>query len=505
VAGHRRAALLTVLAAVAVAALLVPVLEHAIVPGPGDLGVGWSLLAGAVLASRRPWVAGCLALAGVLWVAVGLAPLGPAFLEDPVTRLALVPTALLVCAAAGLSPGRDRRLVLAASGLAVAMAAVGGAGAARTALVGIAVAALVVPVGTARRATATTAVQAAVGAGLALVGLEVAGVVDPPTDLAVAVQLLVLAGGALGVGWWAGSGVTLGARLGPEDPLELGRALGRALGTDDVTLVFPDGSGGWLDPAGRPSEPGDAAYDVTEASGRVLARSRPALVVERNLVPDLHRFLRAAGDGARLRAALRDRAGQVARSQDRLVTAAEDERRRLVSRLEAGPLLRLQRLTDTLGPPWVDRVQVARRTLDELVGGLDPVQAAGGLLPALARLADDVSGTFPGDLDPAVARTAWFVCAEALANARKHAPGAAVSVSLEVADELVLTVTDDGPGGADLGGAGLAGLGDRLAVVGGSLAVTTGPTGTTVIARVPLGDDVVPLMPAGRSLATVDP
>jgi signal transduction histidine kinase len=78
-------------------------------------------------------------------------------------------------------------------------------------------------------------------------------------------------------------------------------------------------------------------------------------------------------------------------------------------------------------------------------------------------------------------------------------------VSLEVADELVLTVTDDGPGGADLGGAGLAGLGDRLAVVGGSLAVTTGPTGTTVIARVPLGDDVVPLMPAGRSLATVDP
>ena len=259
-----------------------------------------------------------------------------------------------------------------------------------------------------------------------------------------------------------------------------------------MTTLFPGEDGGWLDPAGRPSEPGAAAYAVIDGAGHLLARTTQALVVEPSLVPDLHRFLRAAGDGARLRALLRERADELARSQARLVSAGEDERRRLVSRLEVGPLRRLERLAQDLGsridgPASAARTAVARRTLDELVGGLDPVDAGGGLLPALARLTDAsgasllVTGAV-GDVDPAAARAVWFACAEALANVRKHAPGSRVTVALDASYDVVLTVTDDGPGGADTAGAGLAGLVDRLALVGGALEVSTSAAGTTLVA-----------------------
>ena len=512
-AGHRRTALLTgawavVAAAVATSAVLVPMRSHAILPGPGDLAVGWCFLAGSLLALRRPQVAACLGLGGVLWVAVGLAPLGPAAIEEPLARLALAPTALLACAADFLSAGRDRRLALLAVATAVGMAVIGGAGASRFALLGIGLAVLALPVAASGRPTSTTAVQAGVGGGLVVVGLSAAGMVTLSTGMSVAFHLFVLAAGAVAVGWSAAVGVRLGAGLTLESPLELGSALGRALGTGEVTTVFPGEDGGWLDPAGRPSEPGAAAYDVIDGAGHLLARTTPALVVEPNLVPDLHRFLRAAGDGARLRALLRERADELARSQARLVSAAEDERRRLVSRLEVGPLRRLERLAEDLGsridgPAWAARTAVARRTLDELVAGLDPVDAGGGLLPALARLTDAsgasllVTGAV-GDVDPAAARAVWFACAEALANVRKRAPGSCATVALDASDDVVLTVTDDGPGGADPAGAGLAGLADRLALVGGSLEVNTSGAGTTLVATVPLPDDVLPLM-SGRS------
>jgi signal transduction histidine kinase len=54
---------------------------------------------------------------------------------------------------------------------------------------------------------------------------------------------------------------------------------------------------------------------------------------------------------------------------------------------------------------------------------------------------------------------------------------------------VVLTVEDDGLGGAEPSGSGLRGLADRLEALGGTLAVTSGPgSGTTVTARLPLGE-----------------
>ena len=217
-AGHRRTAVLTgawavAAAAVAASSVLVPLRSHAILPGPGDLGVGWCFLAGSLLALRRPQVAACLGLGGLLWVAVGLAPLGPAAIEEPLARLALAPTALLACAAAFLSAGRDRRLALVASATAVGMAVIGGAGSPQFALVGIGLAVLAVPVAASGRPTSTTAVQVGVGGGLVVTGLDTAGTVGLSTGVSLAFHLFVLAAGAVAVGWSAAAGC-VSARAG---------------------------------------------------------------------------------------------------------------------------------------------------------------------------------------------------------------------------------------------------------------------------------------------------
>ncbi|MHC9046446.1 sensor histidine kinase [Microbacterium saperdae] len=81
---------------------------------------------------------------------------------------------------------------------------------------------------------------------------------------------------------------------------------------------------------------------------------------------------------------------------------------------------------------------------------------------------------------------------EGLANVRKHAVAVSASVTLQVGEEAMLVVSDDGRGlgGVRLGegnGFGLAGMRDRVALVGGTLDVTDGEvSGTTLMVRVPL-------------------
>ena len=82
-----------------------------------------------------------------------------------------------------------------------------------------------------------------------------------------------------------------------------------------------------------------------------------------------------------------------------------------------------------------------------------------------------------GRLPATVERTAYFVVAEALTNAVKHARAEKVTVTLERAPtRLVIGVTDDGVGGATQeGGAGLHGLADRVETLGGTLRVQSTP------------------------------
>ncbi len=116
--------------------------------------------------------------------------------------------------------------------------------------------------------------------------------------------------------------------------------------------------------------------------------------------------------------------------------------------------------------------------------------------PGLAQLnelldeARDVSGTgarlivsgWLTNLDPGVELTAYRIVQEALTNARRHAPGAAVDVELHFAnDALHVRIRDNGPGPAAPSQPtlrhGLLGMRERAAAVGGELRAGAAPGG----------------------------
>ena len=117
-----------------------------------------------------------------------------------------------------------------------------------------------------------------------------------------------------------------------------------------------------------------------------------------------------------------------------------------------------------------------------------------GLGPALETLV--ARAPFPVELDAPderlstdVEAAAYYVVAESLTNVAKYAHATSASVSVREDDGvLVVTVSDDGVGGADPAkGSGLRGLADRVAVLDGTLAVTSPrSSGTTIRAEIPL-------------------
>jgi signal transduction histidine kinase len=86
-----------------------------------------------------------------------------------------------------------------------------------------------------------------------------------------------------------------------------------------------------------------------------------------------------------------------------------------------------------------------------------------------------------------VESAAYFVVAEALTNAAKHARGATARVRLsDAGGRLVVEVADDGPGGAVTTGGGLAGLRNRVEALDGTLTVRSAAgAGTTIRAYLP--------------------
>jgi signal transduction histidine kinase len=90
-----------------------------------------------------------------------------------------------------------------------------------------------------------------------------------------------------------------------------------------------------------------------------------------------------------------------------------------------------------------------------------------------------------------VETAAYFVVAEALANARKHARASVIRVRVWEwpGERLFVEVTDDGAGGANVAaGSGLAGLAKRVAALDGTLTVSSPAGGpTTVAAELPCG------------------
>jgi PAS domain S-box-containing protein len=201
-------------------------------------------------------------------------------------------------------------------------------------------------------------------------------------------------------------------------------------------------------------------------------------------------------------------------SRARLVRAGDEARRRLERDLHDGAQQRLVNLGLTLQlararlreggdealvtlDEAIAELVGATAELRELARGIHPaVLSDGGLSPALMALAERskprarIREVLRERLPAPVESTAYFVVAEALTNATRHAEAGAIEImAVRDGDVLTVEVRDDGRGGAVAGpGSGLGGLADRVAALGGSLEVEseTGK-GTTVRVEIPCG------------------
>jgi signal transduction histidine kinase len=192
------------------------------------------------------------------------------------------------------------------------------------------------------------------------------------------------------------------------------------------------------------------------------------------------------------------------RSRVDLVDAFETERRRIERDLHDGVQQRLVALTMTLGRAELDvpdgpglvlvrdahrQAEAALEDLRGTVRGIHPrVLADHGLTAAVNEVADrsqvpvSVDIRLEERLPAPVEAAAYFVVTEALTNVARHSRARQAQVhGWRQGSVFVLTVSDDGAGGAvvDGRGSGLAGLGVRLEALGGELRVSSpvgGPT-----------------------------
>jgi len=266
--------------------------------------------------------------------------------------------------------------------------------------------------------------------------------------------------------------------------------------------------GGALSVGGTP-HPGSAGVVIAAVSGLVALLAAAPLT--RGLAAAdaaLARWLLAPPRGAQLRA----RVTELEVSRERVVDAAEAERRRIERDLHDGAQQRLVAVAMELGRAkarFADDVDAAAALVDQahqeakaaltelrdLVRGVHPpVLTDRGLDAALSGLATrcpvpvSLQVTVPSRPRPAVEAVAYFTVAEALTNIAKHARATQASVVVEGGTTpgapLHIVISDDGVGGADSGGAGLSGLADRIAGVDGTLAVESPPGGPTIVSAV---------------------
>ena len=322
----------------------------------------------------------------------------------------------------------------------------------------------------------------------------------------------------LATGRWTRSAVAgLVIDIGRSGDLGLQDAIRRAVGDPSLLIGFwvPDVDR-YVDPSGRP-------LDVSMTPTRIMTEidrdgEKMALLIH-DLVtfsdPDLLQGVaaaaRLASDNARLQAAAQIHISELTASRRRLVEAADTQRTDLERELRDSTFGRIDAVHDLLlgAEPVATRsfkarlsaldeeVLLARRELDDLARGLRPrALTERGLAGALADLCDrtpllvevDVgSERLPATVEAAV----YFVCTEALTNVVKHAQAKRATVAVQVlSDRVIARITDDGVGGTRLDGAGsgLQGLAERAEALDGTLVVSDGPEGGTVVeVSIPIG------------------
>jgi signal transduction histidine kinase len=238
----------------------------------------------------------------------------------------------------------------------------------------------------------------------------------------------------------------------------------------------------------------------------------PALTEDPGLLEGAAAAVRLTVANAAMRREALDRVARLAEARRRIVEAADVEAQALAGRLERGPRSRLGEVSRALADLDTDRcadsatavavrqeLAAAHRELQELAHGARPRSLTEG---GLARALPSLSAGMPtvtrltveiGRLDAAVEAGLYFFCAEALTNVTKHASASEVRMTVRAEPGAVVAeVVDDGIGGADPEGSGLRGLRDRIAALGGTLAVESNDArgGVRLVARIPTAEGI---------------
>lgn len=216
---------------------------------------------------------------------------------------------------------------------------------------------------------------------------------------------------------------------------------------------------------------------------------------------------------------LAERAAELTASRARVITVADEERRRLERDLHDGAqqhlvalsvLIRLARTAEpdrqhTLLTEAAQLVDTAITEIRSLAHGIyPPLLVSGGLAEALPALAGQAPlpvhvelrglGRYPPPTEAAL----YYCCSEALQNAAKHGgPGTTVTLTAHTdGQKLHLTISDTGRGFETATiGTGLTNMTDRLSGIGGDLLIDSAPgRGTRITAVVD-----TPQQPAGVS------
>jgi signal transduction histidine kinase len=314
--------------------------------------------------------------------------------------------------------------------------------------------------------------------------------------------------------------LAVGIRRDPR-PDELRELIATALSDPSVELAYrdPGAPTGWVDGDGEPippprDGPGRCCTAIA-ADGRAVAAlvHDDALADQRSFVQTVGAYALTWEDNHRLAARVEQSLRELRESRARILAAADDERRRIERDLHDGGQQRLVALRVRLeladetmrDSPARARVMLQQlgaevdAALDELRslaagvypslladrGLTDALRSAALRSPVPASVAVSGDDRYSQDVEAAV----YFCCLEALQNVAKHAPQAhEVVISLHRNGDLRFAVRDDGPGfDAAVAGSGLVNMRDRVAAVGGTLAIETAPgAGTKIVGNVPV-------------------
>ena len=313
-----------------------------------------------------------------------------------------------------------------------------------------------------------------------------------------AVLLSAVLSVSMGLGLWVANGRTVDAAW-------------QAAAIEAIAFVFTLAMGTWI-------------TRIAEA-GAYQRRLLQELTAAQDELAALHRDAGGLSERERLARELHD---TIAQSLTSLVMLAQRARIELAHL--PGDTAAVADSVDLIESTGRDALTEARA----LVASMAPVNVGDAdLAHTLTRLADrferetgiqvtvDATGLddAPGGLGRALEVVLLRCAQEGLANVRKHSGAGSASIGIHCgtgdnaansAAEMTLTVTDNGRGLGDYrpeqeNGFGLAGMRDRVALVGGRLEVSTGAPGTGTVLRVTLPLPVSPSEPRPHALATALP